>query len=210
MSRFRTDHIVLAATDAACAAMASSLNAVPDGAQDFLLPPSVRIAVAEAEAKYRSISEFSLYVSHNDVEKSLSVSKNDTVAAVTKAAWKLFDLHLPESTIKLDDVRLRKYKIKCETKILGEPLTFAYKYNNIWVNITSQSPTGHKQTQLVNLKLADNVNGWLGAGMDDIFYSRIKITKAPVALKAGVYSVTIAQAMLDEPLASVLSSGNWV
>jgi hypothetical protein len=88
-------------------------------------------AVAEAEAKYRSISEFSLYVSHNDVEKSLSVSKNDTVAAVTKAAWKLFDLHLPESTIKLDDVRLRKYKIECETKILGEPLTFAYKYSSL-------------------------------------------------------------------------------
>ena len=85
--------------------------------------------------------------------------------------------------------------------------TDAYKYNNIWVNITTQSPTGSKQTQLVNLKLADNANGWLGAGMDDIFDSRIKITKAPVALKAGLYSFTIAQAMRDEPLAAVLSAG---
>jgi gliding motility-associated lipoprotein GldH len=85
--------------------------------------------------------------------------------------------------------------------------TDAYKYNNIWVNITTQSPGGNKQTQLVNLKLADNANGWLGAGMDDIFDSRIKITKAPVALKAGVYSFTIAQAMRDEPLAAVLSAG---
>jgi gliding motility-associated lipoprotein GldH len=85
--------------------------------------------------------------------------------------------------------------------------TDAYKYNNIWVNITTQSPSGNKQMQLVNLKLADNANGWLGAGMDDIFDSRIKITKAPIALKAGVYSFTIAQAMRDEPLVAVLSAG---
>jgi gliding motility-associated lipoprotein GldH len=83
----------------------------------------------------------------------------------------------------------------------------AYKYNNIWVNISTQSPMGAKQTQLVNLKLADNTKGWLGAGMDDIFDSRIKITNAPVALKAGVYNFTIAQAMRDEPLAAVLSAG---
>ena len=51
MSRFRTDHLVLPDTDAAAAAVASSLNAVPDGAQDFLLPPSVRSALAEAEAR---------------------------------------------------------------------------------------------------------------------------------------------------------------
>jgi hypothetical protein len=43
--------------------------------------------------------------------------------------------------------------------------------------------------------------------MDDIFDSRIKITKAPVALKAGIYTFTIAQAMRDEPLAAVLSAG---
>ena len=85
--------------------------------------------------------------------------------------------------------------------------TDAYKYNNIWVNITTKSPFGVAQTQLVNLKLADNTNGWLGAGMDDIFDSRIKITKAPVALKAGVYNFTIAQAMRDEPLSAVLSAG---
>jgi gliding motility-associated lipoprotein GldH len=85
--------------------------------------------------------------------------------------------------------------------------TDAYKYNNIWVNITTQSPAGSAQTQLVNLKLADNSNGWLGAGMDDIFDSRIKITKVPVALKAGVYTFTVAQAMRDEPLAAVLSAG---
>jgi len=85
--------------------------------------------------------------------------------------------------------------------------TDAYKYNNILVNISTQSPAGTKQTQLVNLKLADNTKGWLGAGMDDIFDSRIKITNAPVALKAGVYTFTIAQAMRDEPLAAVLSAG---
>ncbi|KAL4855768.1 G patch domain-containing protein [Chlorella vulgaris] len=48
MSRFRTDHLVLPDT---AAAVASSLTAVPDGAQDFLLPPSVATAIKEAEAK---------------------------------------------------------------------------------------------------------------------------------------------------------------
>ena len=43
--------------------------------------------------------------------------------------------------------------------------------------------------------------------MDDIFDSRIKITNASVALKAGVYNFTIAQAMRDEPLTAVLSAG---
>jgi gliding motility-associated lipoprotein GldH len=85
--------------------------------------------------------------------------------------------------------------------------TDAYKYNNIWVNIGTQSPAGSKQTQLVNLKLADNVKGWLGAGMDDIYDSRIKITKEPVTLKAGIYNFTIAQAMRDEPLLAVLCAG---
>lgn len=48
MSRFKTDHLALPDT---AAAVAASLNAVPAGAQDFLLPPTVAAALAEAEAK---------------------------------------------------------------------------------------------------------------------------------------------------------------
>ncbi|PSC68980.1 TATA-box binding -interacting TOUGH isoform B [Micractinium conductrix] len=48
MSRFKTDHLVLPDT---AAAVAASLNSVPAGAQDFLLPPTVAAALAEAEAK---------------------------------------------------------------------------------------------------------------------------------------------------------------
>ncbi|PRW45437.1 G patch domain-containing TGH-like isoform X1 [Chlorella sorokiniana] len=48
MSRFKTDHLALPDT---AAAVTASLNAVPAGAQDFLLPPTVAAALAEAEAK---------------------------------------------------------------------------------------------------------------------------------------------------------------
>ncbi|KAI7838498.1 hypothetical protein COHA_007760 [Chlorella ohadii] len=48
MSRFKTDHLALPDT---AAAVAATLNAVPAGAQDFLLPPTVAAALAEAEAK---------------------------------------------------------------------------------------------------------------------------------------------------------------
>ncbi len=85
--------------------------------------------------------------------------------------------------------------------------TDAYRYNNIWVNVTTQTPNDTPRTQLLNIALADNTRGWLGSGMDDIFDRRARITQAPVSLKKGQYTFKLQQAMREDPLAYILSAG---
>lgn len=83
----------------------------------------------------------------------------------------------------------------------------AYRYNNIWLNITTQSPNDTPKTQLLDISLADNTKGWLGTGMDDIFDRRARITQAPIRLKKGTYTFKLQQAMREDPLGYVLSAG---
>lgn len=83
----------------------------------------------------------------------------------------------------------------------------AYRYNNIWLNITTQSPNDTPRTQLLNISLADNTRGWLGSGMDDIFDRRARITEAPIRLRKGTYTFKLQQAMREDPLGYVLSAG---
>lgn len=85
--------------------------------------------------------------------------------------------------------------------------TDAYNYNNIWLNFTSVPPHDTATTQHLDLKLADNKNGWLGSGMDDIFEHRIKITRQPLHLKAGMYNFTLQHIMRQEPLLHVMNVG---
>jgi gliding motility-associated lipoprotein GldH len=83
----------------------------------------------------------------------------------------------------------------------------AYRYNNIWLEITTQAPLDTAKTQKVNLQLADNKKGWLGVGMDDIFDHRIKLTAAPIQLKSGNYTFTLKQLMREDPLTAMLNAG---
>ena len=85
--------------------------------------------------------------------------------------------------------------------------TDAYRYNNIWLNVTTQSPNDTPHTQLLDISLADNTKGWLGSGMDDIFDRRARITRNPVRLKKGMYTFKLQQAMREDPLGYVLSAG---
>lgn len=85
--------------------------------------------------------------------------------------------------------------------------TDAYNYNNIWMNVTTVPPGDTATTQPLDLRLADNKNGWLGSGMDDIFEHRIKITRAPLKLKSGKYNFTLQHIMREEPLQHVMNAG---
>jgi gliding motility-associated lipoprotein GldH len=82
----------------------------------------------------------------------------------------------------------------------------AYNYNNIWVNLTMHGPT-----EVVTIRrefiLANNRQGWLGSGMDDIFEHRIKLTRGPAKLQAGKYSFTLQHIMREEPLEHVMNAG---
>ena len=83
----------------------------------------------------------------------------------------------------------------------------AYRYNNIWLNITTIAPNDTAKTQQVNLLLADNKKGWLGTGMDDIFDHRIRLTKTAQKLRKGNYTFTLKQIMREDPLPAVLNAG---
>ncbi len=83
----------------------------------------------------------------------------------------------------------------------------AYRYNNIWLNVTTQAPSDTARAQLLKLILANNTKGWLGAGMGDVFDHRILITRTPVRLKKGDYTFLLQQAMREEPLQYVLNAG---
>lgn len=83
----------------------------------------------------------------------------------------------------------------------------AYRYNNLWVHFSTQSPGDSAKNQLLNLRLADNRRGWLGTGMDDVFDHRIRLTQAPIKLKSGIYSFRLQQAMREDPLLHILNAG---
>ncbi|MEP6512482.1 MAG: gliding motility lipoprotein GldH [Parafilimonas sp.] len=86
--------------------------------------------------------------------------------------------------------------------------TDAYHYNNIWLTITTKNPGDSiAQSQRVNLPLAANAKGWLGAGFDDIIEQRVLLNTLPVRLKPGNYTFTIEHIMREDPLKYVVNAG---
>lgn len=86
--------------------------------------------------------------------------------------------------------------------------TDAYKYNNLWIRLGSKAPGDTMRFQNINLTLSNDINGWEGKGMDDIFEVRKNITPGPVPFsKAGDYTFSIAQIMRENPLQHILDVG---
>ncbi|MEI9910020.1 MAG: gliding motility lipoprotein GldH [Bacteroidota bacterium] len=82
-----------------------------------------------------------------------------------------------------------------------------YNYNNIYINLSAKVPGQDSVIKIQrDLQLATNEKGWLGSGMDDIYYHRIKLGD-PETLKAGQYTFTVEQIMRDNPLQNVLNVG---
>ena len=83
----------------------------------------------------------------------------------------------------------------------------AYNYNNVWLRCTVITPNKEKRTQQYELTLANNQQGWLGSGMDDIYEHRILIQKQTRFGKPGDYQFRFEQVMREDPLESVLNVG---
>ena len=81
-----------------------------------------------------------------------------------------------------------------------------YNYNNIWINLYSQSPGDTLHKAGYELQLATNEKGWLASGMDDIYEHRIKLTD-DIRLKAGTYKFIIENIMREDPLMNVMNVG---
>ena len=82
----------------------------------------------------------------------------------------------------------------------------AYNYNNIWINLTMKSPT-EEVTIRREFILANNRQGWLGSGMDDIFEHRMAFNDKPTSLHKGKYTFTLQQDMREDPLDHILNAG---
>lgn len=86
--------------------------------------------------------------------------------------------------------------------------TDAYNYNNLWITLGSHAPGDTMRYQNINLQLGNDIKGWEGTGMDDIFEVRKNITPGPLSFKkAGNYTFTIAQIMRENPLRHILNVG---
>jgi gliding motility-associated lipoprotein GldH len=86
--------------------------------------------------------------------------------------------------------------------------TDAYGYNNIWLNIGTQSPGDSMRYQRFDLQLGNDATGWEGTGMDDIWEVRKAITRGPTKFnKAGTYKFSVAQIMRENPLDNIISVG---
>lgn len=86
-----------------------------------------------------------------------------------------------------------------------------YNYNNIYINLKIKTPDQDTlQTARYDLQLANNENGWLASGMDDIYEHRIPLTptgQQSYFKKPGNYTFTIIQIMREDPLKNVLNVG---
>ena len=86
--------------------------------------------------------------------------------------------------------------------------TDAYRYNNIWINLGTQSPGDTVRYQKFDLQLGNDARGWEGTGMDDIWELRKLITNGPVKFnKAGNYHFIVEQIMRENPLPNIMSVG---
>ena len=86
--------------------------------------------------------------------------------------------------------------------------TDAYRYNNIWLNVGTQSPGDSIRYQKFELQLGSDAKGWEGTGMDDIWELRKLITNGPVKFnKAGNYHFSVAQIMRENPLHHIMNIG---
>jgi gliding motility-associated lipoprotein GldH len=84
----------------------------------------------------------------------------------------------------------------------------AYAYNNIWIRGTVQQPADTaSQSRQYDLKLANDENGWLGKGMDDIFEHRILIQARTRFTRPGKYHFRLEHTMREDPLQNVLNVG---
>ena len=82
-----------------------------------------------------------------------------------------------------------------------------YAYNNIWLQSGLQLPGDTLLTQKLDVKLA-GPDGWLGTGMDDIFETRIPVTKQPQRFPhTGPVTFTLQQIMRQDPLPGILQIG---
>jgi gliding motility-associated lipoprotein GldH len=83
----------------------------------------------------------------------------------------------------------------------------AYHYKNLWLQVNTKAAGDSLQKQTININLADDMNGWLGSGMDDIYDHRVLINAKPIKLPKGNFTISTQQIMREDPLQNILTTG---
>jgi gliding motility-associated lipoprotein GldH len=92
--------------------------------------------------------------------------------------------------------------------------TERYHFNNLFFNLHIQAPGGDSSLVIQkDLILGDNINGWRGVGMDDIYDHRISLglfqglLGLNHSIKSGTYTFSLEQLMREDPLENILNAG---
>lgn len=84
----------------------------------------------------------------------------------------------------------------------------AYPHNNIWLNVGFRAPGDTISYQRMELILGNDISGWEGTGMDDIWELRKLITNGPIYFrKKGTYQFSVAHIMRENPLPGMMNIG---
>lgn len=88
-----------------------------------------------------------------------------------------------------------------------------YSFNNIWLNLTIQTPgSAAPKSFKFPVTLANDDHGWLATGMDDIYEHQKSLNDILVNndisfRTPGTYTFTLEQIMREDPLNHVLNAG---
>lgn len=86
-------------------------------------------------------------------------------------------------------------------------VTAEYRYSNMYVLFTLQSPNGKKVVRRYGYRIATNDGQWLGKGSGNLYTYKLPLLTNYRFPTRGKYNLTIDQNMRDNPLRGVSDGG---
>ena len=82
-----------------------------------------------------------------------------------------------------------------------------YQFSNLFVFFTTQTPSGKRERDTIELTLANPSGKWLGDGLGDIWDNRLLFKNNFLFPEKGKYIFTLEQAMRIDPLPQLMDIG---
>jgi gliding motility-associated lipoprotein GldH len=82
-----------------------------------------------------------------------------------------------------------------------------YQFSNLFIFLTTQTPSGKAERDTVELTLADAAGKWTGDGLGDIWDNRLPFKHNFRFPEKGIYTFTLEQAMRIDPLPQIMDVG---
>lgn len=82
-----------------------------------------------------------------------------------------------------------------------------YQFSNIFIFLTTKTPSGKASRDTIELPLADESGKWLGDGMGDIWDNKLLFKKNFHFPEKGTYTFSMEQGMRIDPLPQIMDVG---